>query len=67
MDKQIDVSYCRGVDHPGIQIDQPFLIQSNVQPLKQLVERAVVSPITKALIHSRPWAEALRQIGPGST
>lgn len=51
-----------GVDHPGIQINQPFLIQANVQPFKQLLERAVTSPITKALIHSRPWAEALRQI-----
>lgn len=43
--------YCSGVDHPGVQIDQAFLIQPDVQPLKYSVKRAIVSPITEPLIY----------------
>lgn len=59
-------SYHRGVGHPCIQIEQPFLTQANVQPFKQLFERPVFPPITEALIHGRSWAEAFRYIAPSN-
>ena len=59
--------HCGGVDHPGVQINQTFLIQPDMQSFKYSVKRALVSPITEPLIHRRPGAEALRQVAPGGS
>lgn len=41
-------TYCCRIDHPSVQIDQAFLIQANVRTLKNLIERAVIPPVTEA-------------------
>ncbi len=54
-------------DHPGLQIDQALLIQSQVQALEYLVECPLGSPAPKPLIHRQPWAKALWHISLRST
>lgn len=42
-------------------------VHANVRTLKNLIERAVIPPVTKPLIHRQPRAELLWQVVPGCT
>jgi hypothetical protein len=56
-----------GVGKPSVEIHQPVRLQSDLQPLQDAVEGAVVSPDAVPVVRALPGTVSLRKVPPGST
>ncbi len=56
-----------GVDKPSVQIHQPLRLQSDLQPLQDAVEGAVVRPDAVPVVRALPGTVSLRKVPPRST
>ena len=56
-----------GVDKPSVQIHQPLRLQSDLQPLQDAVEGAVVRPDAVSVVRALPGTVSLRKVPPRST
>ena len=56
-----------GVDKPSVQIHQPLRLQSDLQPLQDAVEGALVRPDAVPVVRALPGTVSLRKVSPRST
>ena len=58
---------CGGVGKPSIEIHQPLCTKSDLEPLQDTVEGAIVRPDTAPVVCALPGTETLRKSPPRST